>query len=183
MSTGDAHQIAYKHILPNLRRNIATNYMKKILEHTKLRQDPIHRQILKTKRKLQEDDDYESEEAMKYAVKKRKYLISKATGTLWWWRWRKWMNLNPWKNEQIEPWKWRTYHSGEHINDLSPHFLPIMDDKMGQYPPKMGKMGNIPPDRGKNRGIRNFYSIFIYNFGHFFVICPSPRNGGIAKDS
>ena len=82
MSTGDAHQIAYKRILPNLRRNIATNYMKKILEHTKLRQDPIHRQILKTKRKLQEDDDYESEEAMRYAVKKRKYLILKATGTL-----------------------------------------------------------------------------------------------------
>ena len=31
------------------------------------------------------------------------------------------------------------------MNDLSPHFLPIMDSKMGQYPPKMGKMG-------KNRG-------------------------------
>ena len=82
MSTGDAHQIAYKRILPNLRRNIATNYMKKILEHTKLRQDPIHRKILKTKQKLQEDDDYESDEAMRYAVKKRKYLILKATGTL-----------------------------------------------------------------------------------------------------
>ena len=82
MSTGDAHQIAYKRVLPNLRRNIAMNYMKKILEHTKLRQDPIHQQNLKTKRKLQEEDDYESEEAMRYAVKKRKYLILKATGTL-----------------------------------------------------------------------------------------------------
>ena len=39
------------------------------------------KKILKTKRKLQEDDDYESEEAMRYAVKK-KYLILKATGTL-----------------------------------------------------------------------------------------------------
>ena len=38
------------------------------------------------------------------------------------------------------------------MNDLSPHFLPIMGSKMGQYPPKMGKMGNIPPKRGKNRG-------------------------------
>ena len=82
MSTGDAHQIAYKRILPNLRRNIAMNYMKKILEHTKLRHDTIHQNILKTKRKLQEDNDYESEEAMRYAVKKRKYLILKATGTL-----------------------------------------------------------------------------------------------------
>ena len=33
-------------------------------------------------RKLQEDDDYEAQEAIKYAVKKRKYLIQEATGTL-----------------------------------------------------------------------------------------------------
>ena len=66
------------------------------------------------------------------------------------------MNLNPWKNEQIEPWKWRAYHSREHINDLSLHFLPIMNGKMGQYPPKMGKMGNIPPERGKNRGDKKY---------------------------
>ena len=82
MSNSNANQIAYKHFLPNLRRNIAMNYMKKILEHTKLSQDPIHRKILKTKRKLQEDYDYESEEAMRYAVKNKKYLILKATGTL-----------------------------------------------------------------------------------------------------
>ena len=37
---------------------------------------------MSTKRKLQEDDDYEAQEAIKYAVKKRKYLIQEATGTL-----------------------------------------------------------------------------------------------------
>ena len=35
-----------------------------------------------TKQELQEDDDYELEEAMRYAIKERKYLIGKATGTL-----------------------------------------------------------------------------------------------------
>ena len=44
--------------------------MKKKLEHIKFRQDPIHQKILKTKQKLQADDDYESEEAMRYGVKK-----------------------------------------------------------------------------------------------------------------
>ena len=38
------------------------------------------------------------------------------------------------------------------MNDLSPHFLPIMGSKMGQYPPKMGKMGNIPPKKGQKPG-------------------------------
>ena len=42
------------------------------------------------------------------------------------------------------------------LNDLSPHFLPIMNGRMGQYPPKMGKMDNIPPERGKNRGDKKF---------------------------
>ena len=36
---------------------------------------------MSTKRKLQ-DDDYEAQEAIKYAVKKRKCLIQEATGTL-----------------------------------------------------------------------------------------------------
>ena len=42
------------------------------------------------------------------------------------------------------------------MNDLSPHFLSIMDSKMDQCPPNMGKMGNIPPKRGKNRGDEEF---------------------------
>ena len=86
------------------------------------------------------------------------------------------MNLNPWKNDQIEP-----HGNGEYmilasnIKDLSPHFLPIMDGKMDQYPPKMGK---IPPKRGKNGGIRNFLSIFIYKFWTFFCHLPIPPKWG-----
>ena len=49
MLASDAHQAAYRCILPNLRRNITTNYMKKIMEKSKLRQDPIHRKTLTTK--------------------------------------------------------------------------------------------------------------------------------------
>ena len=40
------------------------------------------------------------------------------------------------------------------ITDLSLHFVPIMNGKMGQYPPKMG---NIPPERGKNWGDKKFF--------------------------
>ena len=37
---------------------------------------------MSTKQNLQEDDDYEAQEAIKYVVKKRKFLIQEATGTL-----------------------------------------------------------------------------------------------------
>ena len=82
MLASDAHEAAYRCALPKLRQNITTNYMKKVMENSKLRQDPFHQKILATKRKLQEDRHYEPEEAMRYAVKNRKYLIWKATGTL-----------------------------------------------------------------------------------------------------
>ena len=42
------------------------------------------------------------------------------------------------------------------MNDLSPHFLPIMDSKMSHYPPNMGKMGNFPQKRDKNLGDEEF---------------------------
>ena len=82
MSASDAHQATYRCVLPNLRWSITMNYMKKIIENRKLRQDSIHLKILTTKWKLQEDDYYEPEEAIRYAVKKGKYLIRKAIGTL-----------------------------------------------------------------------------------------------------
>ena len=82
MTTDDAHQEAYQYVLPKLRRNIMSNYVRKIVDEAKLHKDPVHKKIMSTKRKLQEDGDYEPEEAMRYAVKKREYLIQEATGTL-----------------------------------------------------------------------------------------------------
>ena len=58
-----------------------SNYVRKIVDAAKLHKDPVHEKIMSTKIKLQEDD-FEAQEAIKYAVKKRKYLIQEATGTL-----------------------------------------------------------------------------------------------------
>ena len=82
MMADEAHQEAYQHVRPNLRRNIMTNYVQKIVDAAKLHKDPVHKKIMSTQRQFQENDDYESQEAIKYAVIKRKFLIQEATGTL-----------------------------------------------------------------------------------------------------
>lgn len=82
MPASDAHQAAYKHVLPTLRQNIRRVYMDKIQLNMKLRHDRVHKQILATKRKLEDEEDFDSEEAMRYAVQKRKYLIQDVTATL-----------------------------------------------------------------------------------------------------
>ena len=81
MSNDDAHQIAYKHALHNLRWNITMNCMKKILGHTKLRQDPIHQKNLENQAKVARGRwlwIWGSHEI----CSQKKYLILKATGTL-----------------------------------------------------------------------------------------------------
>jgi hypothetical protein len=77
----DAHQHAYMEVLPKLRRNIFNLYTSRWLQEKEMRKDPIHKKIDATKRKLMLEEDYDPEEAMHYAVKKRRYLIQEATGT------------------------------------------------------------------------------------------------------
>ena len=75
----EAHQEPYQHVLQKLRRYIMSNYVRKIADAAKLHKDLVHKKIMSTKRKLQEDDDYEAQEVIKYVVKKRKLLIQEAT--------------------------------------------------------------------------------------------------------
>ena len=82
------------------------------------------------------------------------------------------------KNEQIEQWAIMGKYDASNMNDLSPDFLPIMDSKMVQYPPKMGKMGNIPQKGAKTGGMRNLFSLFIYKFWTFFCHLPIPPKWG-----
>ena len=58
------------------------NYVRNIVDAAKLHKDPIHKKIMSTKQKLQEDDDFEAQEPLKYAVKKMKFLFQEATGIL-----------------------------------------------------------------------------------------------------
>ena len=77
-----AHQDAKIYVLPSLRRNIRKLYMAKIELNKKRRRDGVHKQIMTTKRRLEENENFSADEAMRYAVKKRKYLIQDVTETL-----------------------------------------------------------------------------------------------------
>ena len=69
-----------KKLLPVIRKAIYRLYHDRVREMEGLRKDPVHKSIMKTKRKMMEEDDYEEDESLKHAIKRRKYLIQKATG-------------------------------------------------------------------------------------------------------
>ena len=64
-----------------------------------------------------------------------------------------------------------------------PIFCPLWIAKWANIPPKWAKWAISPKKEQNPRGwgICSLYSYI--NFGHFFVICPSPQNGGIVKES
>ena len=69
-------------IRPDILSHVFTNYTNFLNIWHFAGKDPYHRQIMKTKRKAMDEDDMGPVEAIQYAVKKRKYLIIKATGML-----------------------------------------------------------------------------------------------------
>ena len=64
--------------LPIVQRDLLYRYKHRIFILQALRKDRIHRKVMSTKRKLQEDDDYDSDEALEGAIHMRKYLIYRA---------------------------------------------------------------------------------------------------------
>ena len=82
LSEDAARKSAFKMILPALRQSITSNYVKQLLLCSNMKKDPGHKKIMATKRKLVEEENYGEDEALRYALKKRKYLIQEKTGTL-----------------------------------------------------------------------------------------------------
>lgn len=69
-------------VLPEIRKGISDAYTELLLLWHYANRDSVHKKITRTKRKLIEDEEYDAEEAIRYAVRKRRFLIQEATGTL-----------------------------------------------------------------------------------------------------
>ena len=77
LSRATAEVRAYNSLLRDLRKSLRGKYLDTLWLLHKLKKDPIHKKILSTKRKLEDEENFSEDEAWNYAVKKRKYLIYK----------------------------------------------------------------------------------------------------------
>ena len=64
-----------KNKLPILKQDLTNLYKNKVFELERLKRDPIHKKIMTTKRKFEEDEEYDSDEALEAAIESRKYLM------------------------------------------------------------------------------------------------------------
>lgn len=76
-SKEEAYDRAESAILPHFRDAVRELYKDKIIFMREMRADPIHKKVMDTVRRLRDEEDYDYEEALDYALEKRKFLINR----------------------------------------------------------------------------------------------------------
>lgn len=71
----EARRKAYTDLLPAFRKSLMSLFIKRITWCKAMEHDPIYKTIRKTVNKLIVEEDFDRQEAWKYAVSKRKYLL------------------------------------------------------------------------------------------------------------
>ena len=77
LSEIDAKKQAFSEILPDLRKKLGNIYLDRLKWMTQMKRDPVHRKIIKTKDAFVDEDDFDPDEALTAAIKKRKFLLER----------------------------------------------------------------------------------------------------------
>lgn len=72
-----AESLAKENVLPKVRDEAIEEYLDTIHWQRSMSNDPIHKKMKATAKRLREEEDYELLEAWQYALEKRKYLLHK----------------------------------------------------------------------------------------------------------
>ena len=73
----DAKKQAFSEILPDLRKKLGNIYLDCLKCITQMKRDPVHRKIMETKDAFVDEDDFDPDEALTAAIKKRKFLLER----------------------------------------------------------------------------------------------------------
>ena len=75
MSTDEAEEVTFDKLEPRYRAEAIGQY-KAFLKFSKaIKKDPLHKKITDTAKRLRDEDDFDEDDALKYAIKKRRYLL------------------------------------------------------------------------------------------------------------
>ena len=71
----EAEELAYETLEPRYQSTVMSRYREFLRISAAMRKDPTHKKIMETAKRLRMDENYEDDEAMRYAVKKRRFLL------------------------------------------------------------------------------------------------------------
>ena len=71
----EAEEMAYEELKPNYLSQLISRYKYMVGMTAALKKDSVHQRILRTAKRLREEEDYDDDKSLQYAIKKRKFLI------------------------------------------------------------------------------------------------------------
>ena len=72
-----AKKQAFSEILPDLRKKVGNIYLDRLKWMMQMKRDPVHRKIMRTKDTFVDEDDFDPDEALTAAIKKRNFLLER----------------------------------------------------------------------------------------------------------
>ena len=75
MDTDEAEEVTFDILEPRYRAEVIERYQRFLKVSKAMKKDPLHKKITATAKKLRDDDEFDEDEALRYAIKKRRYLL------------------------------------------------------------------------------------------------------------
>ena len=75
MDTEEAEEVTFNKLEPRYRAEVIDRYQRFLKVSKAMKKDPLHKKITATAKRLRDDDEFDEDEALRYAIKKRRYLL------------------------------------------------------------------------------------------------------------
>ena len=75
VDTEEAEEVAFDKLEPRYRAEVIDRYQSFLRVSKAMKKDPLHKKITATAKRLRDDDEFDEDEALRYAIKKRRYLL------------------------------------------------------------------------------------------------------------
>ena len=75
MDTDEAEEVTFDKLEPRYRTEVIDCYQRFLKVSKAMKKDPLHKKITDTAKRLQDEDEFDEDNALRYAIKKRRYLL------------------------------------------------------------------------------------------------------------
>ena len=75
MDTHEAEEVTFDKLEPRYRAEVIGRYQRFLKVSKATKKDPLHKKITAAAKGLRDDDEFDEDEALRYAIKKRRYLL------------------------------------------------------------------------------------------------------------
>ena len=75
MDTDEAEEVTFDKLEPRYRAEVIDRYQRFLIVSKAMKKDPLHMKITDTAKRLRDEDEFDEDDALRYAIKKRRYLL------------------------------------------------------------------------------------------------------------